>query len=418
VVRWLFVAYAASLPFEAMDLGFASSSLSLAKISGLLFIAAYLFYHNALTGKRKAPGVSAPLAFFILYLAVYAAHGLFLDPRDFPQFLSIFMTLAQLLLVFWIAADLLRQAQMARAVLITFALAAAFSAAASVLGVPGFSSAIESRIGERVTALEFNPNYLAFTMALAALTLIHGALSVRKSWQAGLMLAAVLPLLATMVRTASRAGFAAFGIGLLTYVLCSRQARQRWMAAALGLMVVVAALIFFVRQDSVVLTRFEQSYEGNLAGRQKILPASLQMFLERPLTGWGPVRLWWELSRRIGEIWGTKDAHNLYLHLLLEVGVIGAAPFFVGLYLCARAAWRARNGEFGYLPLALMAAMLSANIAHTYLARKPQWLFLAFLVASGAVAEARRGLPRQPSNNSRFKSSRSDVAVPELLPSA
>jgi O-antigen ligase len=108
------------------------------------------------------------------------------------------------------------------------------------------------------------------------------------------------------------------------------------------------------------------------------------------------VALWAELSRRTGQLWGTKDAHNLYMHLLLEVGIFGAVPFYVGLYLCARAAWRARTGLFGSLPFALAMMLLAANFTHTYIARKPLWLFLAFLVAAGSrAAPALRSFPQR-----------------------
>jgi O-antigen ligase len=386
VVRWLFVIFAATLPFEAMDLGFASSLLSIAKISGVLFIAAYFFYHNALTGKRRAPRVSAPLACFALYLGVYAASAFFVPSRDFAQAAVIFLTLVQLLLLFWIATDLLRQARLARLVLTAFAVASLFSAVASVVGLPGFSSAIESRIGERVTSLEFNPNYLALIMGVSALIIIDLALRMSKAWQGCVVVTAVLPLLAVLVRTGSRTGLAAFAIGLVLYVRFARNVRQHFAIAAVGAVLLLAVGVVTVRQHAVVVTRFQQSAEGDFAGRQKILPASIDMFLERPLTGWGPVALWAELSRRTGQLWGTKDAHNLYMHLLLEVGIFGAVPFYVGLYLCARAAWRARTGIFGSLPFALAVMLLAANFTHTYIARKPLWLFLAFLVAASSKA--------------------------------
>jgi O-antigen ligase len=103
--------------------------------------------------------------------------------------------------------------------------------------------------------------------------------------------------------------------------------------------------------------------------------------------GWQPVAYWEELARRVGQIWAAKDAHNLILHLLLEVGLVGAVPFLIGLFLCARCAWTARSGSFGALPLALMLATLSANLTHTYLSRKPQWLVLAFAAAAGTSVQ-------------------------------
>ncbi|HZD39098.1 MAG TPA: hypothetical protein VE131_00155, partial [Terriglobales bacterium] len=63
-----------------------------------------------------------------------------------------------------------------------------------------------------------------------------------------------------------------------------------------------------------------------------------------------------------------------------------------GLYLCLRYAWKARHGVFGMLPLALLVTVLSANLAHTFLTRKPQWLILAFAAAAGLAVRKKPSL--------------------------
>ena len=114
------------------------------------------------------------------------------------------------------------------------------------------------------------------------------------------------------------------------------------------------------------------------------------MFRERPLFGWGPYEFQVELGRRQGTIFGQKDAHNLYTHLLMEVGLVGAAPFMIGLWLCARGAWRARQGSFGLLPFALLVTALASNLTGTDLALKQFWLVLAIAVSAGAVTPIRQ----------------------------
>jgi O-antigen ligase len=158
-------------------------------------------------------------------------------------------------------------------------------------------------------------------------------------------------------------------------------------------------LLGLASQHQTVLARFEQSTSGDFAGRQVIIPTSLRMIAERPLFGWQPVAYWEELGRRVGKIWGAKDAHNLLFHLLMEVGLLGAVPFLIGIALCALDAWKARSGKFGNLPFALLMMTLSANLTHTYLGRKPQWLILALAVAAAAAIPKTRSarLPvRQP----------------------
>jgi O-antigen ligase len=201
-----------------------------------------------------------------------------------------------------------------------------------------------------------------------------------------ILMGSILPLLAVIVRTGSRAGLASFAIGFATFLLSPRRSQRRWSLVAMGILV-AGALGTMLIQNPILLTRVYEGYSGNLAGRQVLIPASLAMIREQPLLGWQPVAYWEELARRVGQIWAAKDAHNLVLHLLLEVGLVGALPFLIGLFLCVRHAWRARSGSFGALPLALMLATLSANFTHTYLTRKPQWLVLAFAVAAGTSAQ-------------------------------
>lgn len=387
VVRASIIALAASLPFEAADLGFTSSSFSLAKLSGLLFVASYFFFYNPLSGRRRFPALTQPLRYFLGYLLALATHGIFLDMRYSLPFLSMIFTIVQLLLLFWTASSLLQNFKLARCVLFAFALSSAALALAMLLNLPGFAVAIESRMGERITSLDYNPNFLAFSMALAALTLTGLALGegIRQPYQRWALLAAVLPVLAIVVRTGSRAGLAAFGLGFIAYLTPWRDRRQGMTLALVGLGV-LAFTAGLIATHPTMLTRLEETYAGNIASRQQINAASLDMVFERPLFGWQPLLLWEELGRRAGHLWGTKDAHNTLFHLLLEVGVLGALPFIVGVALCVRAAWRARNGPLGRLPLALMVCVLAANMAHTYITRKPQWLVLAVAAAAGAAA--------------------------------
>ena len=394
IVRWSFIGFAGALPFEAVSLSF--TSFSLAKLSGLAFIAAYFFFYNPLSGKRPFPPGSAPLGWFLIYLLVFAANGIFLDGFYFSQFVSIFLTLAQLLLLFWISSSLLRVDLLTRRALLAFALASVGLALGTLLQVPGLSTSIVSGAGDRLTALDFNPNYLAYTMALAAVILIGTALEIqtRYSWSKALLIALVLPLLAVTVRTGSRTGVAAFLIGFAMCVLPNRQSGRRLIIMVLCAFVGIA-MVALVAQHQTVLARFEQSASGNLAGRQVIIPTSIQMIWERPLFGWQPVAYWQELGRRVGQLWSFKDAHNLVFHLLMEVGLLGAVPFLIGLGLCALGAWKARTGKFGNLPFALLMMTLSANLTHTYIARKPQWLIFALAVAA-ATAAAKSSAARHP----------------------
>ena len=79
---------------------------------------------------------------------------------------------------------------------------------------------------------------------------------------------------------------------------------------------------------------------------------------------------------------GARDAHNTYLSVILAVGLVGAIPFLVGWGSCIRAAWRARRGDLGLVPLAIGVGLLVESIGGTILTWKPFWLFLALCWAT------------------------------------
>ena len=386
IVFVLFLLFVATLPFEAADVGFASGSLSVAKISGLIFLACYFFYYNPLSGKRGLPSIPAPMWWFLAYVAVYTVNGFFLSAELLRPFLNLLGTLVQLLLIFWIASSLLQNELMTKATLFTFSLGSVVLATGILLGLPGFSTVIETQAGARITSLGFNANVLGTIMALAAIGVIGLILDfgVRRRASKIFLPALLAPLLAIIVRTGSRAAIGALVIGFAAFLLPGRRSSK--MPALVIVLLGIGLVGTMVVRSPTSWTRLEEAYEGKLSDRQQITAAAVDMVAEKPIFGWKPVEFWQELGRRVGHFFGTRDAHNLFLHLLLEVGIVGAVPFLAGLWLCVQAAWKGRGGPLGIVPLALLAAVLTANLTHTYLTRKPFWLVMGLSVAAGSAA--------------------------------
>jgi O-antigen ligase len=331
------------------------------------------------------------MKWFLIYLTVYALNGFFIAPQFFDSFLSRFLTMAQLAAFFWIASDLLRDEGLARKALLSYAIATSAVAAGMMLGLTGLSVKYKTNIGARMSSMGFNPNTLAVLIVLAALTLmglylIAPPLRFRKIWLAAL----AVPLIPGLVSTGSRNGIVIFILGFMVYLLPSRRYRGKPTVPILAILAVVA-VVYLISQNSTVLARFEQTYErGDFSGRLGIYNTAMDMISQRPLFGWRPVEFWYELGNRMWGYWRIRDAHNLYLHLLLEVGLAGAIPFVIGLWLSARAAWRGRNATFGLLPLALVLALLAGNMSVTDIARKHLWFVLAIAAAVEPVVARRR----------------------------
>jgi O-antigen ligase len=249
------------------------------------------------------------------------------------------------------------------------------------LGLPGFSK----MSGGRMSAAGFNPNGLAVFMALGAQALLEFGIeqTLRNIWMRATFMAMSLFLLMAMVYTGSRGGIIAGMAGVALYALPHCKSKRK-MAAILGATIAVVGVVYITVNDQSTLSRFELTYDtGNTAGRDMIYASAIEMIAEKPLLGWGPIVWWYELGRRTASPYITRDAHNLFLHLLLDGGLLGAMPFLIGFGLCVQAAWTARGHSLGLLPLVWSTTMIVASMSAT-MGGKILWLVLTFNLASGA----------------------------------
>jgi O-antigen ligase len=400
-VRWLFLLFIFTFPLDAnlAGLGILSGGHSVPKVVGILLCAVYFFYYNPFFYKKILPYPSAALWWFVIYMVVYVLNGfwvaaeLSLAEWTDDYYLGRLFTLVQTLLFFWIASNLLKDANFVKSVLIAYVIASAIVALGIVLQVPGFYE----EMGERITTVGENPNAVALHMAIAVAIII--SLYVNKSFRhftSKVFFLILIPtILAVLVSTGSRAGMASALTACLIYLLPHWRSRRTMISITLGILAIVA-VVYMVASNPASSERWKTSYyERDLAGREEIYPAAVEMILERPILGWAG-HYTYELTLRLAgfsphDRWTGTDPHNLYLHLLLEGGVVGTIPFVVGFCLCGWAAWTARRGNLGLLPLALFSVILIAGLSGNLVVWKSAWLVMALSVAwgSAAVAEQR-----------------------------
>jgi O-antigen ligase len=399
IVHWSFLLFVSTLPFEAADLSFASGSFSLSKISGLLFFMCYFFFYNPflshLPHRRSFPQAPTALWCFLAYVIIYILNGSFVSVEFIPKYIGRFITLVQLIIFFWIGLALLKEEKIMKGTLIAYSVSSAILALCMILRLPGFSESMTTNNAERYTALGFGSNDLANLLALAAVMLIgsYRYVSLRPLLIRICLMIMILPLLVGIVKTGSRTGIAVFLIGLSIYLLPLWKGKSRF-AIIIFAIFYIGTMIYMVLYSPDASLRWQRTIEeGDLSGRSKIYFIAADMIAERPIFGWH-AEFGRELGRRLGYRQSSRDAHSLYLHLFLEVGAIGAIPFLIGLWLCARAAWKARLGGLGLMPLACLFTVLAANMTNTYLVRKPLWLVLALTFAAASIAAKEQQKPR------------------------
>jgi len=143
-----------------------------------------------------------------------------------------------------------------------------------------------------------------------------------KAWL--LLVSVAVAILATMTRAVwlSFAG--------TVFVLLARFRSGVFWRAMVGLTLAAGAgllcVLFCPDLETTLADRFEE--RGPVDFREAVYAGGWQMFLERPLTGWGINQMPTELARHVS---GYKEKvlypHNTYLELLVEHGVAGLALY-------------------------------------------------------------------------------------------
>lgn len=131
-----------------------------------------------------------------------------------------------------------------------------------------------------------------------------------------------LAVLATM----TRAVWLSFAGTVVVLALRSRNRvlRRICLALAVGGLIAVLAVMSYPTWRNALKDRLQE--RGPVDFRSAVYKAGWQMFLEKPLTGWGVNQMPAELARHVS---GYKERllypHNTYLELIVEHGIIGLA---------------------------------------------------------------------------------------------
>jgi O-antigen ligase len=373
VIRWAFYGYVFSLLFESPGGGI---SVELTTITAALLMLSTLLQPRACY-RIPPPGLWCFGIYFYVCLMLAAFSP---DPGSV---LSRLFVLGQLLVVTWVAFSLMCDPSVARGAWLSLASACAVLALLSITGLTPPDT--ESRSG-RLGTFGLDHNQIAACLSLGVLVLAgfaYGAHSrlLRPGWVAWPLVALIA---APIIQTGSRGGLLALAAGLIALALGAGSLGARLRNA----FVVLLLLLFFglvASQSGMVRERFTRTLEtGDMTIRERTYPLAWEMFLERPLTGWGAVVNTQELGRRVNHpAYPRMDPHNLVLYALTATGLLGAVPLLLGVGLCVAAAWKARTGLHGAVPFAMMVTLLVADMSVSGIHWKQHWLVLAYALAAG-----------------------------------
>lgn len=263
----------------------------------------------------------------------------------------------------------------------------------SVMGTfRNFALGQQSRGYLRYAATNFNPDDLGLTLALAIPLAWYLAIQ-RERHTASWIYRLYPPLaLGAVLLTASRSAFISTMLGMsiipMSFSRLSLRSKVVVSTFALATALVVATRIPAYSWNRLSTT-WSEITEGTLGGRTVIWRAGAAAFSEHPVVGIGAGAF-----REGSGLFLHRDraAHNTFLSILVELGIVGFALFSVVVMVAFLSASRMPPLE-QKLWLALALTWSAGVMALVWEDRKPTWVLLGLLASQAAAWHWRRAAP-------------------------
>ncbi len=371
------------MPWEEMAAF--SESATLTRTFGLLALAASL---PALSGSQLRP---LPLGFlsFTLFV-IWSIFSVFWSV-DRVQTLERGITNVMLLGFVWMIWEFAPSPPRQRLLLLAFFFGCMGPLASEYLGFRSRESVISAMEQERFSAANVNENSMAASLVISiAIAIYFASNPATKLYRFRLVFwAYVLGAALGTLLTASRGGvLCLLVLGASTLIMLGR---MNWKVILMFL--VCTAAIWYIAPAILPKSVQERLSEGkeahSLMTRFEIWQAGLTGWLERPLQGFGtatyPV---------VSEAHGGPHlvAHNTYVNVLVEQGVIGLTLFLLAWLLAFRN-FRQMPRPEQLLCLTMSLSYLPISLSGSMEYQKPFW-FIYIMVLSLCGNPWRSALPR------------------------
>lgn len=292
----------------------------------------------------------------MVYLKVIALYILIVNIIDTPRFLKA---------ILW--------------VIILSALSVSLFGMYQFVSTPLFAGGLN-----RIASTREDPNNLALTL-VSVIPLAIALLKIEKKNTTKAILAlASLTMFFAILLTLSRGGFLALGVILFLLIA---QTRRKTVAVLLLLSIIGPSLLLlptevWERVGTIGLTSVDRSIQM----RVELLKGGLKMFLDHPLFGVG-IGNFITHSVRYSGVLVPSFAHNMFLHVAAETGVLGVLFFSSLIWITWRVlrrvqklAFRERDSVFYQISQGLEISLIGFCVASLFLSQhfnKMLWIIMA-----------------------------------------
>jgi hypothetical protein len=388
LVRIAFYFSLAAIPFLRLYVPGTGERIGIQRVAQLLMLAA--MFSRPRVCLRFVPFA---LLWFFAYCVLRIISGLWQAPEYFNLWWPSSLDLLQFhLLLAWLIFNVLHYPKFGYGGLWALVIGASLCAFLHIAGIGVVE--VDQGIGGRSAIFDQNANEIGEIYGFSLVALVALGLF-RSTKQKPRFL--IFPLAAAvaigLAKTGSRTGtlFAVLGILIL---LPQTRAFVPRVKRYVVILLVAAVFAGVMSQIPTVLKRFQVASSGPATdeSRVRMIPVLWEIFLRSPITGTGPDRYQYELTRRampyLTEKQQTISCHHLALLLLVETGVIGFTVFFIGLGKTIISAWRGRNGPCGLLPMAWLLPMTLGGLTISSNIYAPVfWVAIAYSLAARDLSE-------------------------------
>jgi O-antigen ligase len=232
----------------------------------------------------------------------------------------------------------------------------------------------------RYASGDIDANDLAMTLALALPMAWYLGMTERRPLLRWASRAYFVTGLFAIGLTGSRGGMLATMVAVLIVPLTMLRLSPGRRAAAIGLVAITGTLAVAYIPGRVVQrlsTVGSEVEEGGISGRARIWRAGLIVFAQKPVAGYGPGGFRGAVRPYLGT--GTQVAHNSYLSVLVEEGLIGFLFYatMIGAVWASVLKLPMLERRFALILLATLAVAMTPL---TWEDRKQVWFILAALL--------------------------------------
>ncbi|MDD4169646.1 MAG: O-antigen ligase [Desulfotomaculaceae bacterium] len=241
-----------------------------------------------------------------------------------------------------------------------------------------------------------NKNVLGRLMALAALAWLMYSLNNHKNHKERIVGLCFLGISAgIMFLSTSKTALAVFFILLFVFLIYLYRSGRRRNILPVLLIVLVAGSSGTMLANNLNLAAtipfHHNGLDPTLSGRTQLWQLVWDMIQQRPWLGYGYSAFWLNWTGPSGYIWSVigwnpPDAHNFYLDMWLQLGLVGLAIFavslFSNLFKALAMIARRKNGFAGMFLLLLLAGMIMYGITDSSILIQNSIYWILYVVIS------------------------------------